>query len=483
MRAAIDLSNGQWTNVPAYSLTPDKSSSVINYLITETGAGVSRPGTATFVTPSASVVTVNGDTRVTGLFSFLDYLVAVDANRRVYAIKSDATQADITGATPLPGTSVPGFFNDNGKLLIYGGGAPLAWDGGITPCALFAPNVSMPSPTSMVMLNRYLLANNIYRDLINFSDPVDHASWSLATQFFTAESRNDPVIALGATFGELYAFGPETIDIYYFAASDTAGPFSLAWTIQRGLGAERGLASVDNTFYFIDSERKIIVLEARTPKVISLQIEKQLQAMTRVDDCVLHRVEFEGKHILAFVFPTAKTTLVYDYVLGHWTEWREYDPANGWQPMSMLAYAYQPKWGKHFCSDFTSASIYELSSSYQDDHGNIRRCERETAPITHGTHALKESTCFKLRCLRGTATSNTSTSEAYRPEVWLSWRDDNRGWSGPIRRSLGRMGDSDMYSAEWPRMGQYRARQYRITMSDPVDFALISAEEDFSVIE
>lgn len=469
------------TNVPPYALKPEQAAAVINYLITETGANISRPGTALFASPSSSVVTVGGDPAVSGMCAYGDFIVAGDNNRRIFAFSEDGTSRDITGSSPLAGREVPSFFEFDGKLLIFGGGAMKVWEGGSGVCSDYATGEA-PQPTHVTLMRRYLITNHVNSDKVSYSDPVTHkfdfidpAGNGTGAGFFTAESSNDPCLAVLTVSGELYCIGSATTDVMYLTAQDADAPFSLAWTITRGLGAKRAFAIVDNTLYMLDSERKVIMLDARTPRAISLQVEQQIKDMTKVSDCVCHRIEFDGRHLLAFAFPTANTALIYDYVTQQWTTWRGWTEADGWVAPPLLAYAYHPKWNRHFCSDWALGKVYELSNEYQDDAGNPRRCERETAPQDFGTDKRKSAETERFRVLRGSTESAVSTSTSYRPRMLVYYNDDNKGWKrSPRTVLLGRLGDGDMFEGELQRCGQFRSRAYRLVAMDPVAITLIS---------
>lgn len=492
-REALDIGGGFVSNVAAYALR-GRSSKCINWMSDEQRSSIGRPGYRAFSTPAAALLVVGGDPRILALYPFGDVMVAVDGNRAVFSIDAAGVATDITGVR-VPGSAVPTFVeDDNGALLIIGGGSPIQWRGPGTRTSTFGE--AMPQATHGCVVQRYLVLNDAGKDKIHFSNPVNHTEFdtnnanpSSPAGYFTAETKSDPCLALLEQWNLVWAFGPKSIDAYYPTGStdDEEGAFRLAWSSPRGVAGVRSMCRADGTLYFLGEDRKAYLLDQQSqPQVLSLEIEPTLLALPRVDDCICHHVQIAGRHLIAFVFPAGRTTLLYDYVLSQggqgavWYEWREWSAAAGWLPMAMLAYAYHPRWNKHFVTPHTGgAAVYELAANAYTDNGNRIRRVRRLAPIDHGTGLTKFSFRYRARAQRGVATTAEETADGGDPKLMVRTREVGEQWKEERPMALGRVGKGGAMKMQLSRNGKYRLREMELICDEPVPVHVSSLEEEF----
>jgi len=75
----------------------------------------------------------------------------------------------------------------------------------------------------------------------------------------------------------------------------------------------------------------------------------------------------------------------------------------------------------------------------------------------------------------GVGLSSVSTTQGHDPQIMLQWSDNNgRTWSNEHWVSAGKVGEYRK-RALWRRLGRSRKRLFRVTVSDPVKWALIDA--------
>lgn len=478
--AQIPLTGGQVTNVEALGLK-DKAELVENVLCDENGVNYSRPGLIQFANATIQDWTGQAQPFVIGLFPFKEFLVCITSDRKAFRFDYKGTIIDITGSAGVPGRGTPvSFLDDQGTLIIAAGGPPVAWNG-VGKAELFSPNVWMPSATSLCNVGGHLVANHLSTPQWYWSTTVSHKEFSQGGQFATAET-NLQLRSVQAFGGDAWLFGDKTIEVWYSTGQEQPQAFArYEHVIPVGLGAPRGVILADNQLYYFDVNQRAIRLDRYDPKVISYDIEREMQALLHPEDCIIHWIRMRGRNLLAWAFERDKKTFVYDLVLDAWYEWSRFDPTTGTKkPMAFSAYAYHPVWRRHFCAPFDQPIIYELSPDASTDLGEPIIRTRVTNHITHGAAKPKTSRALRIRAKRGQTTELDPAAQGQDPKFTLEWRDDDRPWGQPIQLSLGKSGQTDSYVL-LSGMGIYRSRQYRFTVSEPTDWALVEISEDFDL--
>lgn len=473
-RTRIAMSGGFVTNVDPLFLPVGRSSVALNWRLDDAGNSVGRPGLTAFSTPTETLVTIGGDTRIIGLFAWREWLLAANANRRLFRIAEDGTSVDITPIGGIPGNGIVTFLDYEGtRVIMCGGGAPQQWDGtGLAE--QFAPDGSVPNATQMVVAQKYLLANQRDSDEIMFSRPESPLDWS-TLEFFTAESHSDPVLNMLVQWGRLYLFGTRTLDVYYNVGA-AQGDFAREWSIPTGLAARFAVTKVDNMIFFLGHDRKVYQLDGdSTPRIKSLPIENTLRELARVDDCVAHHVEVDGSHMVAFVFVASQRAFLYDYVHSTpgediWFEWQEWRDGAA-QSMRMEAYAYHREWNRAFCAggSLNQNTVYELRADQHTDDGEpIRRVRRF---LLADDEVPKLGWAMYLKARRGGSTVTDATVKGYDPHLEVRFRDSGQGWGQPRRVRLGRQGDH-FSTLTLHRLGRYRTREVELFCDEPVPVTL-----------
>jgi len=481
-RERIVIAGGFTSNVDPAFLPKGRASVALNMMMDDAGNSVGRPGLSSFVTPVASLLTVNGDNRIVAMCAFREFLVLVDGNRRLFSVARDASYRDITGVR-LPGSATPTFLDlDGQRLIVCGGGSAIEWDGvGMT--GPFAEGGS-PDATHMVVAQKYILANNRGTDRVNFSRPESQLDWT-GGEYFRAETNSDPILAMHQQWGRVFLFGSRSLDVYYNVGA-AQGDFGREWSIPRGIAGSFAKVEANQALFFLGDDRKVYQLDnSSVPRVMSEPIGASLRSLTRPDDCVAHHIEAGGAHLVGWFFKTDKVAYLLDYVHStpsepQWFEWSEW--SGGVRvPMHIEAYAHQPMWNRSFCAGGLENRnvVYELDTgAYTDDGDPIRRMRRFRIKDDEGTVTVW-SVLFRVSC--GTTAVTDSTAKGYEPELQMRVRKEGREWSATRRASLGKVGDTGI-AVEYQRLGRSCDFELELLCDDPIPFTLgryceVSAEQ------
>ena len=149
---------------------------------------------------------------------------------------------------------------------------------------------------------------------------------------------------------------------------------------------------------------------------------------------------------------------------------------DSWQPFTVLSH--------HLVRDGSVENLVgttdgRIGAFYRDtytDFGSPVQAHVETGFITRGTDAKKKCNCVRLALKRGVSQTDTSL------KMQLRYRDDTGPWSSPFDIDLGAAGDTNPV-VELRSLGVYRRRQWQFNFQGDEDFALISASEDYEVLE
>lgn len=502
MRAKLNLGGGLDFQDDEYA--SESTQEYANLMLASAkGGDRSRPGLRAFGVTAPTALTITGilGTSITGtshpqviaLYEYRDVTVAVDGNRRIYTFDSAGVCTDRT-STPLPGNAVPRFIvDDDGRLIILGGGNPLvmATDYSVTVFVTRADGYS-PQATHGCIVDRYLLLNDMggvgNQDRVWYA-AVDEHSFIDLDWFIRAGSRSDEALAIEELNNQLYIFGDESVE-WWYGTGIADDPFRLERSMPSGLGAAQSLVKADNTLWWIDKNRRIVRLEGNAPKMVSLPVERLIDTFSTVSDCVAREIEISGKHLIAFSFETAGSTLVFDWVLGAWYEWKVWDTeAQGgrgkWRALPLGAYCKHRAWNRSFMGALVDAGastgrVLELSTTAYDDDGLPLRRIRKLPFHDHGSTEPKTMDELNFVFEGGTAQSTDTTTQAGNPIMELSWRNEDRIWRPMSRKvPIGPVGEAGCVRRE-RSLGSYERRQLRYECSAPVPFGVSAIHESYT---
>lgn len=408
--------------------------------------------------------------KVDGIFYIRNSnICAAFSGGRLFKIDTTYTVTEIAGGTITTGTPVTyadfgtvGYFCNNSAIL--------KWTYSAFTSAVLADAEAPTDATHIAFLDSYAVALRASSQQFEWSEVNNPDSW--LGEYAQAESRPDKAVALHSHFGELFIPGTSTTEAW-----TTTGDISTPFQRFQGASQERGciapysIVQIDNTYLYLDNERRVIRLNGRSPQVISNPYDNQFQALGVVSDAIGIPVNANGMTLYVITFPTAQRTFFYDYKLDYWGEWSYWNTINAERDHWLgRCGVYIDSWNKYLVGSRVDGKIYVLDKSYTTDEGSPIVSEMWTARIDWGTNKRKSSNKLKIRVRRGVGGGT----------LYVYHRDNgSSAWGTPRTIDLGELGDTESVKT-FRQLGTYTDRQWRFVSTGAM--TLISAEEDITVV-
>jgi len=471
----VDISSGQVSGVDSLS---SAASSVVNWELDEAGINRPRPGLSSYAVAGL------GTSPVIGMVRWKNYIVAVSADRRLWAIDDAVPLFAMplstlgTAGTRLEGSSRPVFAQGESAIYVTGGGRIQKW----SPSLGFSEVIAASPVCTHVVAMGERLVTNVSRDdssasTFSWSDIGEGVwnTWPVANNA-NANARPDPIVAITENTSELIIFGTETTQSYG-NGSDPTFPFEQAATVNIGIAAPYAYARMDDNFALLDSRRRVVLSDGRSLEPISDAIGRDLRGMTTISDCWMYREERGQQSLLVVRFPTNRRTLVYDLKGKRWTE-RDYYAAPFHADFPVGAHAYSPAANLHlFGSALTGGGMLRLDEDSRVDLGAGLVCERTTGWQDFGSMNRKRSCRLRLVLRRGTAAQGAAPGA-----LELRTQADDGPWSPWRQIDLGVPSDyqqtRDVFAG-----GIFRRRRYGLRYSSSEETSLVSLHDDVTDLE
>jgi len=387
-------------------------------------------------------------------------------------INNVGTLVDLTGDKLEESGRVS--YADNGDFLVMANGGKMVFTDS-TALTAFITDADAPTEvTHVAYLDFFILAFQKGTSKVQFADFEGSAptTWS-AIDFFNAEASPDGLQALYVVRRLIYLMGSTTIEIW---ANDGVSPFSRlnGLTIQRGVIGPHATAIVNESLYFIDSNRRLTVLTGSTATVINTSFDRVLQSFDTISDVLVDYTTVVGKNWLVFSFPTEDRTLFYDLDgpgTAYWAEWSFFDTSTQTRKRFLGNHiAYARGFNQHFVGSFQDDQIFLLDTDISNDNNRAMHTSRSTGWLDHGTpDKLKRSYRLKGRIKSGIG---IGTSNGTKATARIRFRDDgNLQFGNYINIDLGKQGESN-FLKEINTGGSYYAREYEISCTDNVPFTI-----------
>jgi hypothetical protein len=379
----------------------------------------------------------------------------------------------LTGATLDPNNPVT--FADNGTQLVMANGGKMVYttDGAT---AIEVTDANAPTTVSFVAhINGFILALDDGTQNIFNSDLDDATAWG-ASQFFTAESNPDKALSMDTDDALIYVWGEKTLEIWYPDGSADITPFSRQDVIPRGIIAKHSIVRANNTWYWLNEERRLVYLNGAIAQSVSLPFDKAHHDLTTISDAESYLLTIQGRYFIVINFPTENRTHVYDIMLNQWYRWGYWDNRSAELDRPIWnCIVYMQAWGKHFAGSRLGDDLLIIDADTEDDNGRQIRPEEITGWITFGTTVMKKLPKLRLVLKRGAVMLDTSDLTV-KPTLIMQIRRDGRSeWGNQYEIDLGQLGDTYMF-AEILRLGQARSIQFRFYMTDAAPFVLVGGK-------
>lgn len=284
--------------------------------------------------------------------------------------------------------------------------------------------------------------------------------------FATAEGAPDNTLKVMSDHRELWVWGERTTEVWYnsgnpdFPFERMQGAF-----IEKGIAAPDTAAKLDNTVFWVGHDRIVYRASGYNPQRISNHAVEYDIATADLSASFAYTYIDEGHSFYVLTIPEIKKTWVFDVSTGLWHE--RSDLKLGYHSVKCHCYAFN----KHFVGRTDVAQVHEMSLSYGTDNGQEIQRLMQSATV-HAARRRAQMYSFEIDMENGVG---LATGQGRDPQAMLQWSDDGgKTWSNKHWVGIGKIGEYKK-RAIWRRLGQFRQRQMRVIISDPVPVVIIAA--------
>lgn len=287
-----------------------------------------------------------------------------------------------------------------------------------------------------------------------------------ALDFAAAERNPDINVRVLVDHAELWVMGEETIEIF----QNVGGSFPFrripAGIIERGCASRFSVTKDDNSVFWLGNDGIFYRAAGYTPQRISNHAVEEVLEGQIVTDAECFNWTEAGSKFVAWRFPSIGRTLVFDVSTGLWHERTSgKTSSDNWRGLVTVE-----AWGKTLLGD-SAGKIYELDANTHDEAGDVRRSQMVFAPIyENGRRVFHQMLDVEMEVGRGLTTGQGSD-----PKIMLDYSDDGSTFSNELWRSTGKIGEYRK-RVRWHRLGSSFERTYRLTITDPVAWAVMDAK-------
>jgi len=339
------------------------------------------------------------------------------------------------------------------------------------------------------------------------------------TSYSLKDGAPDDLVALIVDHREVYLMGEISSEVWTDVGT-VPFPFQRipGTSTQHGIAAPFSLYRLGNSFAYVSrnnrGQAQIMQMEGYIPKRISTHAVENTLANKYVADAISWTYQLEGHEVFVVTFPSLELTWAYDATTQMWHKWLYTTNENEYQRhRGNCCAVFQ---GLVIVGDYENGKLYELDkTNYTDDGQNIRRLRRAPHLVTEfqrqyfdelqiqfqpgvgttglsgpiqetgtntiylgDTYTITADATFTIEFDK-TYILGTQNSISYQttdnPQAMLRWSNDGGStWSNEHWTSVGQMGKY-RNRAIWRRLGTARDRIFEVSVTDPVNFVIISA--------
>lgn len=398
-------------------------------------------------------------------------LIAQCNGKHFQVTTSGGTNSEISGDASQVGNKV--YYSDFGTALYIANRGKIIKIPSSGNAAYLTDGDAPIDVSQVADIDKYLLALPYGLERVEYSEVLDPESW--VGDWVTPESSPDLTSSIGVASDRIEMFGTDTIEGW---RNDGSTPFvkDSAFTIPKGISAPDSHVFIENTWYWLDNERKVVRMNGRTPEVLSLTMNKYIQRFSTVADAIGGYTSFDGRPQYVLTFPTEDKTLCYDiynsmwFELGRWnTGTASFDRYGG------NSFEFATGWNFALVGDKSTGKIYKLDSTNYQDDGNTMKSMLRTASIHQGNPSRWKK-CVRLDFYLKKANVASSGDSA---QLMIKWRDNGKTtWNTERTVNLGYVGETDFH-ASIKSLGRYKSRQYEISITDNSPLVISRIQETF----
>ncbi len=367
------------------------------------------------------------------------------------------------------------------------------------------------------IIDNYFVYNNPTTQQWGASDLLSPISPN--TSYSLKDGAPDDLVALIVDHREVYLMGEISSEVWTDVGT-VPFPFQRipGTSTQHGIAAPFSLSRLGNSFAYVSrnnrGQSQIMQMQGYLPQRISTHAVENTLANQYVGDAISWTYQLEGHEVFVVTFPSLQLTWAYDATTAMWHKWLYTTNENIYQRhRGNCCAVFQ---GLVIVGDYQNGKLYELDkTNYTDDGQNIRRLRRAPHLVTEFQRQYFDE--LQIQFQPGVGTTGTSgatqvdttntvylgdnytitasatlTIEAEKtyilatqqpviltttdnPQAMLRWSNDGGStWSNEHWTSVGQLGKY-RNRAIWRRLGTARDRIFEVSVTDPVNFVIISA--------
>lgn len=285
----------------------------------------------------------------------------------------------------------------------------------------------------------------------------------------SAEGAPDNLNGMIVDHREIFLTGETSSEIWYNAGQSPGSPFARSpnGLLEIGSGASYSLAKQDNTAWWLANDLTFRKLNGLTPQRVSqFGIDAVVERLSKTDDCFALPYRQEGHEFIAWTFPFAGRTLVFDASTGEWHE-RESLGYSRWRPNVIIGV-----YGKQIAGDSESGQLGYIDPDTHEEWGEPQRVVW-THQSVYAENNLASHRRYELVLNSG---HGVTVGQGQNPLATLKVSDDGGETFRTLpTRSLGKLGHYRV-RVPWWNLGSSRDRVYSVEITDPVPLYVIDTQ-------
>jgi len=398
-------------------------------------------------------------------FATLPYGIrnAIDMNGTLIVVSGPSVYSvSSTGAITLLGTVSP-----NGTVsMAHNGTQTVVVSGGlgyvVTGAVVQIADPDFRAPLSVVWVDGYFVF--LAEDGTTFASDLNNPTSYDALAYDQTVGEPSGVLSLLVDHRDVFHFKEHSLEIWY-----NKGTIPMAFGratdgfVERGCGAARSPAKLDNTVFWLADDLTVRTLRGNVPTRISTDvIEQDFTTYGVTSDAIGFTISHDGRFSYVLTFPTAGRTWEYSVATQLWNE-RASQGQTSWQVEGVIQ-----AFGKTLA--WAGTQLGRLDPLTYAEWGEPLVMRMTSKTIADGPNWVFHQR-LEIDCEVG---SGIATGQGSDPQLMLRYSDDGRNWSPEYWRPAGKAGKYRT-RAVWNRLGRSRNRIYELSISDPVPFVFYGA--------
>jgi hypothetical protein len=403
----------------------------------------------------------------------------------VYQLDQSLTVIQATGSLNTSGGVVSMAHNNNNQMAIVDGqNLYICTTGTLTPALTTITNFAdspfgvLPKPSSICFLNQYFIFSVTDSQEFHWSNLNDGTLWN-TLDFDNATNSPDNLVAVATSNGYLYLLGTDNTEVWTNNPTQTAigavtisFPFNFTGTIiPYGLAGATAISNIHNGLAWLTStvttSPHIVFTQGAQEQILSTPgIEQLIGSYGNFNNAYAMVSSQSGNEFFILSFPNNNSTICYDFQTKMFHERLSYDRQT-WRVSAISAFGPNVE----IAGDRTTGDIFYLDKNTYDENGDPLVVERI---CPHYADKDQYNFCYSL-VVEFQPGVGTATGQGKDPLAAIQCSTDyGNTWDAKRIVPMGKMGEY-RHRAKWNRFGRGRDFIYWLTISDPVNVAIIKA--------